>query len=117
MLSKIIASDGSVDRYVKMDMRVGCMRPSAIEVKVVAMEVFSGCGALTAAINAHPEMFCKSFDILQGPGGNILRAEVWQLLSDAVDTGYVNYIHLAPPCSTYSEARWPAIRSMGTMIS
>jgi hypothetical protein len=61
------------------------------------MEIFSGSGTLSKALRLHGML--KTADA-------ILR----QAMEDQTD-----YVHLSPPCNTYSNARYPKIRTAVAM--
>jgi hypothetical protein len=75
------------------------------------LELFSGKGNLTKAICATPGLRCHGMDILRGPGNDIMDDAVYRILTLAIECQHVRYIHMAPPCATYSIARRPKIRT------
>ena len=73
-------------------------------------EVFSGCEAfLRAARSAGPGSL--AFDVLQGPGGDLARRAVQRRARRLLRNPRCIGIIFAPPCTTYSTARRPMIRS------
>ena len=75
-----------------------------------ALEIFAGSGILTAAINRYKGMKCWSKDIKRCALEDITKPNEWKLICCAIDTKFLDYIHLAPPCNQYSVARWPKLR-------
>eukprot|EP00959_Pyramimonas_sp_CCMP1952_P017079 362654-Pyramimonas_sp.AAC.1 len=74
------------------------------------IEVFSGCGAFSkAARRRGVEAF--PFDVLQGAAGDVTRRPVQRRIRRLLAHPRCLGILLAPPCTTYSNARRPMIRS------
>ena len=88
--------------------------PKANRENIVVAEVFSGKGVLADACRAIG-MTALDFDLLQSPShdmsvfGNVAVIKS-QLLGNGVD-----YCHFAPPCNTYSAARFPKLRLLGRL--
>ena len=79
--------------------------------QVHALELFCGCGQLTTAINAFAGMRCWGKDIKCSPGHDIMREGEYKLICEAIDSNFLRYLHLAPPCNTFSMARYPKLRT------
>ena len=73
------------------------------------IEVFAGSGNLSAAV-ANRGMETMSWDLQDGPACDMSQDCVVQDLTDRAVLSGARYVHFAPPCNTYSTARWPRIR-------
>ncbi len=77
---------------------------------LIALEVFSGSGRLTGELHARGWQ-AHALDIVHGAAEDFSRREVRRMLLRKIWAREVAYVHLAPPCSTFSIARTPPIRS------
>lgn len=73
------------------------------------LEVFAGSGNLTAALEKKG-LHCDKVDILLCDGHDMSKKQTVKELGAADDSITYKYVHLAPPCNTYSAARYPKIR-------
>ena len=71
-------------------------------------EVFSGCGALADAMS-HRGFPTWTVDFKTGGAAHDL-SNADTAMSLAKDLGHYQYIHFAPPCNTFSMARYPKLR-------
>ena len=69
----------------------------------VCIEIFAGTARLTKALRQQG-LTTEPFDIAMGH--DMLRRELVLKLKDMIQHGSVKYVHFAPPCSSYSPARW-----------
>ena len=74
----------------------------------VVFEVFAGCGNLSHAMEGHG-LKALRYDLLTGH--DMHSADFVNQLLQKVDALQCKYMHLAPPCNTYSQARYPKIRT------
>lgn len=78
----------------------------------MCLEIFAGSGNLSAALGSHPLFAACPVDlVIDEERHDLLKDENFQFYLRALETGAVCYLHLALPCSTFSMARWPKIRS------
>lgn len=77
--------------------------------RLKVLEVFSGCGHLSQEFQKQG-FECDMFDIGIDSGLMDLskKSVVDALLQKVRD---YDYVHFAPPCNTYSNARWPKVRN------
>ena len=82
--------------------------PSPCSCTTVA-EVFSGVGALSKACE---EFGFKSmqFDLLNNESHDMSKATNMEFIKSVLLTNNVKYCHFAPPCNTFSAARFPKLR-------
>ena len=81
---------------------------------IVVAEVFCGEGVLADACRSIG-MTALQFDLLQSPLHDMSKsANVAAMKSDLLNNG-VGYCHFAPPCNTYSAARFPKLRLLGCL--
>ena len=77
---------------------------------VSTMEVFSGSGNLSNALG-HQGFNASAIDIANDPEDDLANpSSVPALVEEVVHTN-TRYAHLAPPCNTFSIARYPKIRT------
>lgn len=88
------------------------MRQQAAKAKLkpFVIEVFSGCQAFARSIR-NRGLQCLAFDLNQGPSGDVLKPSVFRRLVALMKSGNCRGILFAPPCTTFSSARHPAVRS------
>ena len=79
----------------------------------VVFEVFSGSGNLSHAMEGHG-LKALRYDLLTGH--DMHSADFVNQLLQKVDSLQCKYMHLAPPCNTYSQARYPKIRTCVDML-
>jgi hypothetical protein len=73
------------------------------------LEVFSGGGTLTKAFTSMT-FDCVAVDIVSNPADDLSSGScVARLLALAVSRTF-QYVHFAPPCNTFSAARFPKLR-------
>ena len=75
------------------------------------IEVFSGGATLSRAVMNHG-MRVMSWDLRNGSQFDMSQDEAVQDLTHRAVMSGAQYVHFAPPCNTYSPARWPRIRSI-----
>ena len=75
------------------------------------LDLFGGAEGVARALRARG-FACKSFDISQGPLGDLSRRSVVRRICKLLRAGQCRGVMLAPPCTTFSIARRPALRSM-----
>jgi len=73
-------------------------------------EVFCGSAGLSKALEAVGFVMGKYDLALGGAGHDLTSDTVVQLFMSKVTTRDWDYVHFAPPCNTYSVARFPRIR-------
>eukprot|EP00930_Biecheleria_cincta_P005055 TRINITY_DN10597_c0_g1_i2.p1 TRINITY_DN10597_c0_g1~~TRINITY_DN10597_c0_g1_i2.p1 ORF type:complete len:298 (+),score=27.00 TRINITY_DN10597_c0_g1_i2:49-942(+) len=74
------------------------------------VEVFAGSGNVSNAVMQRG-MHVMTWDLLYGPQHDMSQDVVVRDLTDRAVLSGARYVHSAPPCNTYSSARWPRIRS------
>ncbi len=78
--------------------------------KIKTLEVFAGKGNLSAAL-ADLGAFAEKVDILIDKAAHDLsKPSVAKAMLKKLDDPQLRYVHLAPPCATFSCARYPPIR-------
>ena len=82
------------------------------------LELFSGGdseegGRLSSAVSETTGSWTERWDILNGPGFDLLDKHNLSGLLWRVRAGQFWMVHLGPPCSTFSRARLPSLRSNG----
>jgi hypothetical protein len=73
------------------------------------LEVFAGSGNLSKAL-VDCGLESDTVDIEYSDGHDMSQTSTVDHLCDANDSADYKYAHLAPPCNTYSVARFPKIR-------
>jgi site-specific DNA-cytosine methylase len=61
------------------------------------------------ALHSHG-LRCTALDLKYFPTHDILNPDLQQLILHSIESGYVKYLHVAPPCSSFSIARFPKLR-------
>lgn len=74
-----------------------------------ALEVFSGQGSLSQAL-VQQGVPVEQVELLHGPENDMSNPNVLHRLVVRARRCEWNYVHLAPPCNTYSVARYPRLR-------
>jgi hypothetical protein len=72
------------------------------------MEVFSGSGTLSKALRKH-NFETEEIDLLRGIHLYMSDPEIVNRLVDTSKSN-MKYAHFAPPCNSYSIARYPKLR-------
>jgi len=77
-----------------------------------ALEIFSGSGRLSAAMREHG-WATDQVELSWGGAEHDMSQEpvVQRLLQGIADKRW-RYVHMAPPCNTYSAARYPKLRTI-----
>ncbi|CAE7383616.1 unnamed protein product, partial [Symbiodinium sp. CCMP2456] len=74
-------------------------------------EIFSGSGNLSKAL-CDVDLPAIEYDLIKSPEHDMYNTLKMEKIRDTVmGAPNIQYIHLAPPCNTFSQARWPKIRS------
>ena len=110
-------SDSEAEREGNVPQIIGLPVDSSRKKQINALEIFAGSGHLTSAINRYTGVKCWSKDIRRCALEDLTRPEEWEMICSAIDTHFLDYIHLAPPCNTYSTARWPKIRNVFVLVA
>lgn len=85
------------------------LRVAGRDMPVRMAEVFAGCGALSKEMSRRG-FVTKAVDfLLGGPEHDMSNDGVCQTLGD--EFLKYTYVHFAPPCNTFSAARYPKLRS------
>ena len=71
------------------------------------LEVFSGVGVLTLGLMFSSLPCLRPWDTLGGPQFDVL--EIGQVIVHLILLGRLAYVHLAPPCQSFSFGRLPAL--------
>ena len=79
-------------------------------IAVEAAEVFAGSGRLSAAIRSKG-IGCKEYDLKKNPKHDFSNQKKMQNI--LLELENFKYVHFAPPCNSFSQARWPKIRCPG----
>jgi hypothetical protein len=74
------------------------------------LEVFSGSGHLSQAMTKQG-FSAVQVDIEMGPQNDMSDSRVGNMVLNRALKNNTVYGHLAPPCNTYTRARWPKLRS------
>ena len=72
-------------------------------------EVFSGVGVLSKACE-ELGLMSMQFDLLNNESHDMSKAANMELIKSMLLTNGVKYCHFAPPCNTFSAARFPKLR-------
>ena len=75
-----------------------------------ALDLFSGSGRLASELTKRGWRV-ETVDYLFGTGFDLRRAEVQERYLERIANGWYCYVALGPPCSSFSSARCPAVRS------
>jgi hypothetical protein len=81
---------------------------------VSTMEIFSGSANLSKALEKEG-FHAGKVDILEKSADDLSDAGLVPLLVDEAVCTNTKYAHLAPPCSSFSSARWPKLRTRGAI--
>jgi hypothetical protein len=73
------------------------------------IEVFAGSANLSRSV-ARTGMRVAAWDLRHGPQFDMSQISAVRDLTDIAIASGARYVHFAPPCNTYSRARWPRIR-------
>ena len=73
-------------------------------------EIFSGSGNLSAALR-EVGLPTVEYDLNISSEHDIYNPRKMEKIRDTIlGAPNIQYVHLAPPCNTFSQARWPKIR-------
>ena len=75
------------------------------------LELFSGSSRLLDAIRECTDSWGEAWDISEGGEYDVLVSENLELLLRRLRQGWYWWVHIAPPCATFSKARSPPLRS------
>ncbi len=75
------------------------------------LEVFAGSASLSKAVRDLPEWSSATFDMANDESQNILNDAVFLDLIQSVVDGRYGALHLGVPCTTWTRARRPALRT------
>ena len=75
------------------------------------LELLSGSANLSGEIKGKIPTWVESWDVMNGPELDLLRPEVMARLMLRVKRKEFWFVHMGPPCATFSRARWPRLRS------
>jgi hypothetical protein len=78
------------------------------------MEIFSGSGTLSKALRLHG-MSAKQYDLLDDDSYDMSQLKTVDAILRQAMEDQTDYVHLSPPCNTYSNARYPKIRTAVAM--
>ena len=92
-------------------MRPGVLQKGNDRLRPFFLDIFGGTEGVSRAIRRRG-FACKSFDIAQGAGGDLSRPVVVKRICRLLRSQQCRGMVLAPPCTTFSIARRPALRSM-----
>ena len=81
----------------------------------VSIEVFSGSGNLSAALSKKG-FATLEYDLLKDAQHDMTNPKFVNYLKQLPKKVNLKYCHLAPPCNTYSQARYPKIRTANESI-
>ena len=76
------------------------------------LEIFSGTGNLTASMKRHNVSVLTPADIIHGDF-DLTSPNDFRRIAKIIKEGRVKWLHLAPPCSTFSRARKDGLRKLG----
>ena len=108
-----ISTTSRGDENVRFDMS---RRPDDRPPHIRVAEVFSGSGRLSEALRRHG-INTAEFDLKMSVAHDMSNyKKVTQLLLEWQNT-QVQYLHFAPPCNSFSQARWPKIRCSGFQLA
>lgn len=83
--------------------------PSPGKAALNFLEVFSGGGTLTRAFTCM-KFNCLAVDILSDPADDLSSGQCVARLLAMAGSRRFQYVHFAPPCNTFSAARFPKLR-------
>ena len=75
------------------------------------LELFSGSSRLLDAVKELTNSWGEAWDISDGIEYDVLVSENLELLLRRLRQGWYWWVHIAPPCATFSKARTPPLRS------
>ena len=75
------------------------------------LELFAGSSRLLEAIREFTDSWGEAWDVEKGAEYDVLVSENLERLLRRVKQGWYWWIHIAPPCATFSRARIPPLRS------
>ena len=81
-----------------------------------SLEIFSGSGRLSAPLSGQGWATDQVELSWGGAEHDMSQEPVVQKLLHGIREQSWRYVHLAPPCNTYSAARYPKLRAMQTMV-
>ena len=82
------------------------------DVEFHCIEMFAGSKHLTKGINSYPTMQCLPLDKFTISKHHDVNGKyIQRLIKDAADEGFLDYLHMAIPCETHSQARYPRLRT------
>ena len=76
-----------------------------------ALDLYSGTGGVGRALLCLGAPWVLSVDISRGPEQDLLDSDVQARIEGLIDRGLVAAVCMAPPCSSFSSAVTPAVRS------
>ena len=76
------------------------------------LEIFAGTANLTAAIRRRSMPTYEPEDIILGEF-DLTNPQVFQKVAKSIKPGHIRWLHLAPPCATFSRARRDGLRERG----
>ena len=77
----------------------------------VFLELFSVSARLCQAVKSELVGWGGSWDVEDGPELDLLNEGNVQRILTAIRMGVHRMVHMGPPCSTFSRARWPRLRT------
>jgi hypothetical protein len=87
-----------------------------VDDKPRSLEIFSGSGRLSAALSGQGWATDQVELSWGGAEHDMSQEPVVQKLLHGIREQRWRYVHLAPPCNTYSAARYPKLRTMQTIV-
>ena len=85
------------------------MDPKA-RLRLAALELFSGSGRLAGALRRRGWEVTE-LDLSLSADHDLLRPALQRKILASVKRGETQYVHLGPPCSSFSVARTPPVRN------
>ena len=79
------------------------------------LELYAGSARLTQAIQGEILTWGEAWDVEEGEHFDLLKAGVVARLMLRIRRREFWFVHMGPPCATFSIARWPKLRSKGHM--
>ena len=102
-------ADGTVRRRLTAVLREALRRSGRCQ---VYLELFSGTARFARALRRESQHEVIEFDISRGEEFDLTRRAVCRLVRGWITSGRVKGVWCAFPCSTWSTARWPPLRSL-----
>ena len=85
-------------------------RDAKARARPVALELFSGSGRLSEALKLLG-WETREYDLSISSEHDLLRPALQRMIIASISRGEVSYVHLGPPCSSFSVARTPPVRN------